>query len=211
MEEEEEQLTLAGFPFACSFSGCQRDAVCGLRHRGDPPARINVWNLHFKNMTGRDWRPADAGIPDGMERRDDSDNRGSVRSGNLGPVRVLVGYGEGLALLARRGKETIPNGMEEPMTVQEAQKRILILVSGPQEEGVVLTEDAVREAYANLTRKPMALDVLRRVEGIDLVDKVGDRVGQPLHVVVGNVRDFILQTLPDGRLGITGRLEMKYE
>lgn len=69
--DREEQVPLAGFPFACSFTDCQEDAVCGLRHKGEgePEHRINVCAPHFKNMTGRDWKPSESAIPKVMEGR----------------------------------------------------------------------------------------------------------------------------------------------
>lgn len=80
--------------------------------------------------------------------------------------------------------------------------RVTILVSGDQAGGEFLTHDAVRTAYAELARRPLAMDVLREVP----LEYLGQ---ERLSVVVGSVTGFLLEPLPDGRIGITGRLAMK--
>jgi hypothetical protein len=101
----------------------------------------------------------------------------------------------------------------------DAGERVILLVSGltSGEEGrelaavvayagvgEVVTEDAVRLAYRELTAKPVVMDVTREVPLQYLPGS--DR----LSVVVGSVTDFVLETLADGRVALTGRLEMKY-
>jgi len=86
----------------------------------------------------------------------------------------------------------------------DARERVTILVSGVQASGEVVTPDAVRAAYAELPRWPVVMDVtsevpLQYLEGSDR-----------LKVVVGSVTDFVLETLADGRTGITGRLTMRH-
>lgn len=73
--------------------------------------------------------------------------------------------------------------------------RVRILMSGDQAGGEFVTPDAVRTAFADLTRCPTAIQVTREV---------------PLQYL-GSDTDFVLETLADGRIGITGRLAMKYE
>jgi len=80
--------------------------------------------------------------------------------------------------------------------------KVRILVSGEQGGGEFMTHDAVRTAYAQLIGGRTAIDVIREVP-LQYLDQ------ERLNVVVGSVTGFGLETLPDGRLSITGRLAMK--
>jgi len=81
--------------------------------------------------------------------------------------------------------------------------KVRILFSGEQSGGEFVSHDAVRTAYVQLTRRPTAIDVLREVP----LQYLGS---ERLNVVIGSVTGFGLETLPDGRLCITGRLAMTH-